>query len=585
MAENWSSFKPSIPFSEEILAASQTVTETLATLQSFLDIIKELLELAKLLSSLIASNPIEAALRALIDQIQQFLDDILQRTGVHAIFIPIQKQSNLGTDLLARAIADPDKIENFDDLLDDEKFPGATEVEDDAISFINDSSTATGGNTGFYKVLRESIRDEGDPNRPIFPDNFAVAGGALVFGSNDLKELYKIFELLDSLFKLGTRSDLSGHTKPTLQNLRARALPITSSSPARIGVQLDWDKTSPTITFPSFTEDQYVIEEILIIRSEDPKFRSRFTWSQSFSRQPAFDDKTDVLEGEDEDTKVIARLQNDGLIFRYVDTDPELVEGRIYYYAAALIVTAEATGDDETDIIFPVGNMSNVVRVEFLRPRDAKGGEPPDWVATPSLASLFPALEALINEIRLVIADLLSRTVTGPNQIDQLIRLIETIIARSERVIRILDRINRLLTALLTSDVGGISATVYTIEDGGMDAWTSELARRLSDRGDPTRPAFDGSELVGGAVLVAGAPNLPLLEPFFALLQIFFGSGTDNPLLDAVNTLDSAVTETEKTVFGEDMAAEQVPVGTPDPEEPQVVFDENMNPTDTVNCN
>jgi len=473
-------------------------------------------------------------------------------------------------------------------MLEENAFSEDTEVDDTLVNFINNAPASTAGNRGFWRVLAESTRDVGDGNRPTFTPDFAVAGTTLVFGSDSLADLYKIFELIESLLELGARADLSGRTHLTVQNLKALALPITvpedPNNPASIGVSLTWDKLGPGVTFPAFSSDQQVVVEYLVIRSTSPRLREASTWSQVFAQQPASDDITDLPE--EGANKVIARLPNDGFVTGYLDEDPDLVEGAVYYYAVAARIEVNVDADFETDVILPVGNLSNVIRIEVRRPGDSKGGEPPDWIGTPSLASLFPALEALINQIRLALSQLGSFSLSGPSILDEIIQQIESLIARGERVVAILDEINRRLAALLTSDVGGIFSTTFAVPTGGIDGWLGELAKRLSDPSDNTRPPFDNNELVAGVVVVGGAPTLPALDPLLSLLELFFGGGSSNTLLDAINEIDIVVTATEKRVFGEDMTVTTVPLGTPDEDNsPQVVFDASMRPVDTVNCN
>lgn len=593
----WTSVQLNPPFADEILAASNSVSDALSAVNDFLGIIKELLELARALSFDISANPIEEAIRLLIAEIDRFLAGLLQSTRVHAIFIPIQKvpltPAQLRGQQVVQTLIDPDvneddRYDSFDEMLEENAFSGATEVDETLIDFIDNSPSATAGNRGFWRVLAESTRDIGDGNRPTFTPDFAVAGTTLVFGSTDMAELYRIFELIGSLLALGARSDLSGRTNITVQNLRALALPITvpedENNPASIGVSLTWDKLGPAITFPAFSSDQQVVVEYLVIRSTSPQLREAYTWSQVFSRQPSFVDTSDLPE--EGNSKVIARIPNDGFVTGYLDEDPELIEGAVYYYSVVARIEVNVDADFETDVILPISNLSNVVRIEVRRPGDSKGGEPPDWIGTPSLASLFPALEALINQIRLALSQLGSFSLSGPNILDEIISQIEGLVTRSEQVVAILNEINNRLAALLTSDVSGIYATTFSVPVGGIDGWLGELARRLSDPADNTRPPFDNNELVAGVVVVGGAPTLPALDPLLSLLELFFGGSSSNTLLSTINEIDNVVTATERRVFGEDMTVSTVPLGTPEEDNSaKVVFDDAMQPVDSVNCN
>ena len=583
MPDQWSTLRLSPP--KDLVAINDKITEALTTLNDFLALVKEALELAKLLSSLIATNPIEAALRALLDEIERFIDGLLQGTGAHAIFVPVQKKI-VALDINGTPETPPPGAPDSSDELDNQGL--IANASSTVLSFVDDASRATGGNAGFYRTLTESLVDEGDINRPRFTPDFAVAGGALVFGANSVRDLSAIIALLESFIKLGDRDDALRNNLLPLENLRAKTLPISTASPARIGVQLDWDKILPAFTMPFLSAETVVIEEIFVIRSTDQRIRESFNWNDVFPDQPSDDINILPVQG---DTQVIRRIQNDSFVSRYIDKEESLVEDGVYYYAVAprYSITTDLPGtvtfslDEE---ILPMGPLSNVVRVEFKRPVDSKGAEPPDWIGTPSLAKLFPIIESLINQIKLLVAELGSRSLTGPNHLDRIIKQIEALLKRADKALAIIAEINALLRGLLSQDVGGISATVFTVRTGGMAAWTAELARRLSDTSDPSRPKFDvGDELVAGVVIVAGAPNLPSLTPFLTLLKLFLGSDNEpNPLLDAINAVDVAIADTEKIVFAENLTGQRVASSTLEADPPKVVFDEGMVPKKSINC-
>jgi hypothetical protein len=404
MAERWNTFNVGKFFPSEAQSLASLVTDITGTLSTFLSVLKTALEISKALAASAATNPVEAALRATISEIEDFIDGLTKQTAAHAILIPIQKQPfGPGQSRPSGLASEADElILNFDQLI---RHEGAfyesllADISPDTIPFINDAPTAVGGNQGFWRALMLSLRDDGDPNKPEFPTEFATAGVCLIFGAEDLASLQNHFDVFNTILQVGNRADLAARTRPQMENVRGSTMVISDDSPARVAVQLDWDPVPPAQNFPLYSDETQILTEIFVIRSEDRRLRERFAWADNFSRQP--NDAASDLQ-EEGLTKVIARIRNDGLIARHIDDDDTLEEGKTYYYGTAVRYTIN-------DIVQPMSGISNVIKVEFTRPHDHRTGEPPDWWATPSLIQLFPALEALINRIRLAVFNLPSR--------------------------------------------------------------------------------------------------------------------------------------------------------------------------------
>jgi len=575
MAENWATFGVGDLIPEEVGSIVEAVTTVTGALNEVLTVTKTALEIVKALASTASSNPVELVLAATVSEIESFIDGLTAQTAAHAIMIPIQKQVFVGEE------------DGLTDLATERLVPTGTELENEGnfslgpslatIDFVNASEAATGGNAGFWRALAITLSDEGDENKPDFPPEFAVAGVCIIFGAEDFKDLQGNFALFEQVFDMGNRANVHANTRPVAQNIRTRALPITGSSPARIGVQIDWDPIPLAVGFPLYSDAVVIPTEIFVVRSTNPQFRERFSWNQAFSREPQ-DSQSDLQE--EGDNKVIARLTNDGFIVRHIDDEESLEENKLYFYG----VSVRYTIDDEVQ---PMGNFSNVVRTRFERPAGTRRSVQPDWWGTPSLIALFPDLEGLLNTIRLEVAGIGSRTASNSGAsavIDQTISQIDLLLEQGESLLAVINDTAGKLTALTELDVqAAMSSTAFAVSSGGMDRWMGDLAARMSDLSDPTRPPFDESELVAGIVIVAGAPNLPELQAFLDLLELFFGSSEDNPILDAINTVEVATREAETLVFDSGMTAtrETDPVAA---EPPEVVFDSAMNPTTTIAC-
>jgi len=570
MAENWTTFGLDNLIPDGVTEIVEAVTTVTGTLNELLTLTKATLEIVKTFASAASSNPVEEILRAAIDEIERFIDGLTQQTAAHAIMIPIQKRP------FGIEAPDVDRgTPTADELLDEGDFNGTPGF--DTISFVNETNAAVGGNAGFWGALSSSLDDQGDNNKPNFPPNFAVAGVCIVFGAEDYKDLQRNFTVFEQVFDMGNRANLSANTRPTAQNVRVRTLPLTQSSPARIGVQIDWATIPLVIGFPLYSTEVAVPTEIFVVRSTDNRFREQFAWSQAFSREPQNSQSDLQEEGAN---KVIARITNDGFVTRYIDDDESLVANQVYYYGICIRYSI----DDEVQ---PMGNFSNIVRARFERPQGTRNSVQPDWWGTPSLIALFPGLEGLINTVRLEIARLGSRTTSNSGAsavIDQTLNQINLLIEQGQALLSAIDDTANKLSALTQVELqAATSSTIITVNEGGMSRWMGDLATRLSDESDPTRPPFEDSDLVAGIVIVAGAPTLPNLQPFIDLLSLFFGSDEDNPILDAIAAVEVSTRDAETLVFGADMSPsrESDPVtNTP----PRTVFDPTMIPVPTIAC-
>lgn len=575
MAENWSTFKVEPLFPTEIRGVVDAVTTVTGALTEILQLTRTALEFAQQFASAASGNPAEDALRATIDEIEGFIDGLVAQTAAHAIFIPIQKQDFGLTEPRPTTLQPIELTPTIAELLSEGAFSTPPEFETQAL--INESETAQGGNAGFWRALQTSIQDEGDLNRPNFPTDFAVAGVCIIFGAESFGSLQQNFQLFEQVFEVGNRAQLSGNTRPVAQNVRANTRVTTNTTPARVAVQIDWDALPLVIGLPLYSDEVISVDEIFVVRSTNPSIREKFSWGQVFSREPR-DSSSDLQE--EGDAKVVARIDNDGFVVRYIDDDETLEENKAYYYALCVRYSI----DDEVQ---PMGNFSNVVRTEFRRPQGTRRSVQPDWWATPSLIALFPELEGLLNTVRLEIAGLGSRTASNSGAsavIGQTITQIDSLIEQGESLLSQIDATASKLTALTQKEFqAATSSTLLSVSTGGMERWMGDLAARMADRSDPTRPPFDDDELVAGIVIVAGAPNLPQLQAFIDLLSLFFGSAEDNPIVDAVSAVEAAAREAETIVFDDTMSASR----TTEPVEesaPRVGFDAAMNPVSDPVC-
>lgn len=574
---NWQTLKLSDILPPELITAIETVDTAVSTVTGILEVVKTALGIVQQLAAGLASNPVETALKALLDEVDNQLKNLVESSvSLSVIAIPIQKQF-YGPGVRAPISAVLQGITpRFGELLDEGAFVNRNRetIPLSVVNFINNASTATGGNQGFWKALMTSLQDEGDDNRPLYNSDFAVIGACLVFGSKDLTLLQPNFALFSQLMNLGERADLAAHSRPSPTSLSARVAG-GSQATSRFGVVLAWPAVSPVVNRPLFSSSQFLITEIFIIRSTDPQFRTKFAWNELFTRQPT-DSSTDLQE--EGNTKVIARLANDGFISGYVDADSNLDGELVYYYATALRYRIN-------NVVAPMSDFSNCVRIDPFPRAQSRRSTPPDWFSVPSIFVLIPELTDVVTQLRLVIANLRTRSVgdsglarTIQQLLNQIKAVVDLLTSISKRIGDITSRL-RALTQI--KDLAAISCTLIKVESGGTNAWMAELARRLSDESDSTRPAFDElSDLVAGVVIVAGAPTLTVLEPLYALLSLFFGGSGDNPLLNAIASVEQEKGAESITTFDSRMRPTTVVTST----SAAKGFDARLQPSDKPVC-
>ncbi len=547
-----------------------------AALATALGVTEKYLRITTQLARVVSANPVEMALRAAIEEIQAFIDGIKGNTGVHAIMIPIQK--NLLGVLKATGVDRIDITPYLNHIGAKNSRAGdiAYEMTPDTIRWINDTTNATGGNAGFWRELAISLRDEGDIARPLFPSNYAVTGVAVVMGAVDVAPIYAFNDLFMNLLNFGVRADMAARTQPIAGGLRARVIPIPGEN--RLGVQLDWTPVPVLMARAAFFKSTLKIKEIIIVRGQNPLLRERFLWHQNFpTPYEPVEYKENIKEyyvyKTDKEPQVLARIKNDGFIARYVDSVP-LEDGKHYYYALSLVYEVDGVGAKPSQ-------FSNVAHIHYRqRWHTTRGSEPPDWFYTPALITLFPVLQDIVGKAELYLAGLLTRTTinSGIGQLVlQTLRQIEMLLLDAKRVAASLKRLESMVRLLAQQEIAGMRATTITVERGGMQAWMRELAHRLSDTKDPSRPPYDHQELVAGFIILAGAPREPRLQPIRDLLELFFGEGEKHPLEDVLATMD-VITQPGPPLYG---APPGIVLSDPT-RNPIVGFDQSMQPIRTA---
>lgn len=541
MASQWHSFEPSQLFPVPIQRAASAVTALVDTAARATAVTEKALRLASKIASKVSTNPVEDALRAALAEVNDFVAGLEFNTQAHAIIIPIRKKA------LRRTKGRP-AIEDFVD------------PSEPVYAFLQNAKTARAGTGMFFRTLVDSLGDAGDLNRPQFPPNYATVGACVLAGAESLSDLQVPLRLFSTLFATNQRVAPDSGVLPVLQNLRVTTLAGMD------GVQaaLRWDPLPPVTNLPLFTGELLTAREIFLIQTTKPFTQGWSTWNDLFSAEP-LDSPTDLQDKGD--SRVVARIRNNGFVTAHVDTSRTLDPKKTYYYTACVRYALDGE-------IQPMGPLSNTVRVSRSAPQPStRRATAPDWIATPAAVTLFPPLHTVLNQLRLTAAQMGSLTTsnTGGSQLlSQTIQQLQRLTQQWESLVQdtkeVTDRLQLLTSARAP---GGIYATTITNGTGGIDRWMSDLARRLSDTEDPSAPNLSDQAMVVGFVIVGGAPRLPQLAPLVALLQAFFGRHDRSAVAEVLDTLGTGTGTTSVTT-----SANSGIVG----------FDSGLRPTRTPAC-
>jgi len=476
-----------------------------------------------------------------IETILKTLESLLKGGRIHTLVVPIAK-----TIQRQPAPALPPTLGDLEASLALTLGPSDTVAADAYANMI----AKTGGNAGFYNAFAESLMDPADPNRPQYDNQSdAVAMTVLLIGAPRYSSITAAASMLDQLTLPKSGNGTAARTVPIPQNVRTRV--VGSSTAPSIGVRIDWDVPPTVFSSPYFPGVATTVRRYAVIRSTNPKAQSARSVLDFFSTQA-------LTEGMSNDkSKVIAI--GAGRNSAYLDTEAPLDPKVPVYYCVAWENTVNEAG---SAAVLPFDRVSNVAKIEVKAPTPPQTGKSPDWVATESAIAAFPPLaraaQTLIEETRVILA---SSGGTSKSRLSGAMKLAASASTRlSARASELLDDVTQLSTAL-SRPIPSLYVTQMSSGTGGNAFLLKELAKRLGDRSDSTRPPFDNGEYVCGVCFVAGAPRLADLAATIAFFEALFGPATAaNPLMGLLAAIDTAVTQAEAAVFGPDM--QPLPPGT-----------------------
>jgi len=253
---------------------------------------------------------------------------------------------------------------------------------------------------------------------------------------------------------------------------------------------------------------------------------------------------------------VLKVARHDGILRRYVD-ESSLDPDKTYYYFIAYKGRLE--GPEGRRQAYPA-RMRRTPRAI----RRTRHGVAPDWVRTPSVASIIPGLNALIGQVLGAIESATRTAEDAGSLASTTLAALDAEIARVTKVVGDLDLILNQLDQVYATPDANIYVTLRSGR-GGVAAMLADLTNALQDPTDPDRPPFDsGEEYVTGALVVVAAPSETQFLAIWALLRMLFEEDEADPVVAGVTAFPAAPTTPATTALT--------------PESASVTFDQSLNP-------
>lgn len=551
---NWSALKLSdlVP-----ATAINAVTKTTDVVQQFLTALRTAIATEKAYAAALDSSSNVDVLGILVQAIKDIVESLLQATKVHALFVPIPKQTDPQTPALSlpTTLADVGYSLGFD-----VEQAGLTFADGTSAAYATLSQAGRGGNRTFFQTVVQSLYDELDPNRPLYlAPNDAIACTAIVVGAASAASLIQAANTFNRLFQPET--SFAARLVPVPQNIRVS--PISAPGATTMGVGVYWDSPKTSFDSPYFPTVSMRVKKYAVIRSTArtaPLARNVLD----------FFDKRDLTEGmtstdEAKSSTVIAV----GSTFNssFIDND-DLDPTKTYYYCVAWQV---AIDEAESTTVLPWDLVSAVRKVVVRRVPPNVLGTPPDWSARGSVIDLLPDVAAQIRTALAQVTSIGERS-SGDSS-NAVTEGLNTLQKNVDALATRLDALNQQaaqIGAMFADALPGLYVTSFT-GIGGNTFLVGELASRLNDTSDTSRPPFDSNEYVMGVVLVVGGPRLVDVQPIANLLSSLFGSAQpDDPLHAVLDSIDGLIDHQELRIFGPDavhpiLAPDGQPIDPSDP--------------------
>lgn len=471
-------------------------------------------------------DPNTTVVNALLDAVSK----ILEGGRLHVLAIPITKTIPPTSQV-------PSTLDDLQAALDITLGPSTTSDADAYTRMLE----RAGGNAGFYRAFAESLMDLRDPNRPQYEGQTdAVAMTTLLVGAPSFAAIVAAASTLELLVRpKGSAGSMTARTVPTPQNLTARV--VGAAGGHGVGIRLDWDPPIDAYQARYFPGVAITVKRYAVIRSTDARLQSARGVLDLFKTQR-------LTEGLTNGPYKVIQVGS-GRNAAYLDTDAD--PSKPAFYAVTWECEVREAGRTTT---LAFDRLSNVAKITPRAPTPAQTGTSPNWSATDSAVVAFPSIAAaaqrLVEEARVLLAPSSNPT----KRLKEAVARVEGVTTRlTARSTELMSDVSRIATAL-SQAIPRLYVTRMSSGAGGNAYLLAELAKRLGNTNDSSRPPFDHGEYVCGICFVAGAPRLADLASAISFLDALFGpADAANPLLGVLAAIDTLVTQAETVVFQPDM--------------------------------
>lgn len=400
-----------------------------------------------------------------------------------------------------------------------------------------------GGAEGFERIFQTAMDDYLDPNRPQYlEDTDAVVMGVVLAGAPTYAGALNIASSFTRIFRPPADNDLTGHTMPRPQNLRAKT--VAHPAAEKVAVKLDWDPPPAGNKFFVFYGTGTSVTRYAVIRSTSTDILKAHSVLDLFGTQALTEGMSDSSGDH-----VVVDIGT-GTNSSFVDSSNALNPAKSYYYAVAWELSVK---EPDSTTVMPFDVISNVVKTRVKAIPPTASAVPPNWHALPSLAQLVPPLADGLFMLAQYLKTISTRS-HGPHKgLAKALTMVETQVNRIAGEIHAINTSFEKIVATLNIPTPGVYGTVMYGE-GGNAFLKAALTSALADPADGSRPQYTNNEFVTGFCIVAGGPRIPDIQPIIDFLNLILGTtSTQEPLLGILSILEGAVTQAESAVFGADM--------------------------------
>ncbi len=542
---NWDSVNLSDFVPQPVTRSLSAITDVV---DQYLTLYRQALQFAATYDQTFSSGNVDL-LGVLVQAIVDTFEGLLQAGKLHVLFVPMQKQVPAAPGLV------PLTLEALAINMGLSWTEAVKTLQSGANTDYQALLSKRGGNQGFYRILAESLVDVFDPNRPQYLSNQDyIACTVLMAGAPSFVELVDIASAFNRIFQPDGNANLTARMIPVPRELQLKVIALPKAT--KIGVRLDWAVPKPVYDTPYFPNIGLTVSQYAVIRSTNRKATNAKSVLDFFATR---DLKVGLTSTDSAQSSKVIGIGT-GTTSSFVDDDATLNSKITYYYCVAWRVTVTENGVSKT---LPWDLVSSVQKTRVRTPAATANSKPPDWKAYGSMLDLLPNVAVSVRTALEQIKRIGDRNGGVTTSLQAGVKaLTDNATEFAQRLDELNDGLKR-LAAIFDKGLPGVYHTSFAGQ-GGNFYLLSELATRLNDKSDPNRPPFDGNEYVIGAVIVAGGPRQPDVQPIADFLQMVFATPNQtNALAGVLNSIDTVVTAQEQQVFGPSM--QPLPSGSTEP--------------------